>query len=416
MTAIANTVAKRLTYKAYSTASITPGTEADYSSDPGATGGQVLRYTGTNMNLQKGIFKSAERRQDRQRVDLRHGGRKAPIQIDGELSCLTYQDLIAAVLRGSWAAGSSKTESDFTSLAASASSSNLTLGSSDWITLGYKIGDVVRASGSGVATANKNVNFQLLAFTNSNTKATVYPAPTDMSAVTSSVTLAVTGRKIFPPATSPTTRKFLFESYHADIDLALLHTEARLGGFKFSIPNEGMVTAQFSGLARNQKDLATGVSPFFSSPTAETTTAVLNSVGGQLLLAGSVQAILTSAELSIEIGATGQNVVFNPLMPEIFTGDLDVTGSLTALFADDTFVDGFDAETEFELALMLTTNSLGTGDFISAFMPRVKLTGADIRDAGEQGIPITVPFQALKKTTTSGYDAATIVLQDSLSA
>jgi hypothetical protein len=100
MTAIANTVAKRLTYKAYSTASITPGTEADYSSDPGATGGQVLRYTGTNMNLQKGIFKSAERRQDRQRVDLRHGGRKAPIQIDGELSCLTYQDLIAAVLRG----------------------------------------------------------------------------------------------------------------------------------------------------------------------------------------------------------------------------------------------------------------------------------------------------------------------------
>lgn len=68
----------------------------------------------------------------------------------------------------------------FTSLTANDSPATLTLGSSDWATQGYKVGDTVTVAGSG--TAGNNTTFTISAIAGG--VATVTPAPTDMTADT----------------------------------------------------------------------------------------------------------------------------------------------------------------------------------------------------------------------------------------
>jgi hypothetical protein len=50
--------------------------------------------------------------------------------------------------------------------------------------------------------------------------------------------------------------------------------------------------------------------------------------------------------------------------------------------------------------------------FIALHLPRIKLGSATVDD-GEKGLIQTCSFTALKKATTTGYDATTIVVQDS---
>lgn len=410
----ASNVAMRLSYKAHSSAVITPGVEPTFSSDPGATGGQQLRRVSSSLNLKKSTFKSAEVRTDQQIYDFRHGGKHVEGEIAGELSPKTYQDFMAALLRGSWSASISKSNSDFTSMAATASSSKFTVGGSTWAAQNFRVGDVIRFTNLSTAAYN-NKNYLIIGL--SGVDATVSPAPTaDMGADTA-FTVATTGRKLIAPTSSLVASKWAFEHYYSDIDLADLFTECRIGSMKLSMPAEGIATTSFGVMGRNMTPYDTGTSPFFTGPpTVATTTTLLTSIGGQLSVGGTLQGIITGMDLSIDIGLTAPNVAFSPLVAEIFSGSLDVTGTMTALFNDSTLVSGFINETEFEVALMLASSNADAADYISIFMPRVKLGGADRANAGQAGIPITLPFQALLKGSATGYDNTTISIGDSQSA
>lgn len=408
---LANSVQRRLAYKSYTSAAISSGSPRDVSSDPGSSGGQILRFLPGNGigGLQKSNFRSQENRGDQQIYDFRHGSRTAPINIQGELSPKTYQDLMAGVLRSSWASATSKTESDFTSM--TISSGVATVGASTWAAQGFRVGDVVRFSNMSVA-ANNSKNFQIIGL--SGTAATLYPAPDDNTSDTA-FTVATVGRKVIAPS-SPTAALFLFEEYFADLDLAFLHKECRLGQMQISMPAEGIVTCGFTGLGRDTERLASGSSPFFASPTAATTTNLLTSQGGQILVAGTSYATITSMNLNINIGTNSRPAAFTEYHPEIFTGMLDVTGSLTTYFESTTLPGYFDSETECEIAMMLTDSTSDAAEFISIFLPRVKFGGAQFGDEAQNGIPVTMPFQALLKATATGYDATTIGIQDSKSA
>jgi len=68
---LAEGVQATVAYKAYATGVITANTKATSSSDPGASGGQLLRRVSSSLKFQKDTYKSAEVRADRQIADAR---------------------------------------------------------------------------------------------------------------------------------------------------------------------------------------------------------------------------------------------------------------------------------------------------------------------------------------------------------
>jgi hypothetical protein len=343
--------------------------------------------------------------------DMRLGGYTVPFSLSGELSPLTYQDFVAAVFGGTWAAAVSKTESVFTSMTITGTGVTATVGASTWAAQGFRVGDVIRFTNMSVAVVNAT-NTQIVAL--SGTAATLSPALTDNTADTA-FTVATVGRKTMVP-TSKTAALFFLEEYYTDLDLADITQQIKLGSMQISMPAEGPVGISFSGMGRMQQRLTTAASPFFASPTAATTSTILTSTGGQLVIGGSTQAIVSSVDLTVAPGVSGASVAFSPYQAGLFNGTVDVNGSISGLWQDNTLAGYHDAETEFELLLFLTTGSTAAADFIAITMSRVKLFNFQKQDPTEGGIPFTANFQALLKATTTGYDVGQIRFQDSQSA
>lgn len=401
-------VAKRLAYKAYTDSFITPGVVPVPATDPAATGGQVLRHNSSVINLSKDVFESNEINTYRQFVDVRHGGRSVSGNVTGELSCQTYQDLMAAVTRGTLTAGLSKTQADFTSLAATNATSKFTLGSSGGATLGYRVGDVVRPTIAAYADSGKNFSITSMA----GADIFVTPAPADVTA-SLTATLAVPGRKLIMPDV-PVIPKLAFEHYYGDSDIAHLFTECRIGSMKVS-GDEKIATVDFSFMGRDKVEYTAASAPFFTSPTAATTTSALTTYGGSLLLNGVSIAAITKFDFEVNLSASAQKLSFDRYVGEIFVNKAKVTGSIDVMFYDNTMSDHFTNEDVVSLAIMLTDADSTSANFINFFFAQAKLTAANFADGGEQGVPVTYNFQAYRKATATGYDATSMTIVDSLS-
>lgn len=79
--------------------------ETAYSVTPTNPALQTLRHTGTTLGLSKNTTLSEELRADRQIRNFRHGTKQVGGDISTELSYETFNDLIEAVLLGTWGAG-----------------------------------------------------------------------------------------------------------------------------------------------------------------------------------------------------------------------------------------------------------------------------------------------------------------------
>lgn len=128
---LAEGVQASIRYKPYASGAITPNSQPSPAVEPGSSGGQLLRRTASTLNLSKDSYRSAEIRADRQVGDMRHGTRRVEGSISGEWSPATYAELIAAAHRHTPVSSLTHDDTDFTSLAADASGSTLTLAAGD---------------------------------------------------------------------------------------------------------------------------------------------------------------------------------------------------------------------------------------------------------------------------------------------
>jgi hypothetical protein len=406
---LAEGVQGTIVYKAYAAGAITANTE---DNAPGTSGSQTLRRVSSTLNLAKATYTSAEIRADRQIVDYRHGARQVQGDIAGELSPATYFDFFEAVHRDTRSAGVTLTEADLTSVAASASGSTFTFAGGDPVSEGLRAGDVMRFSSMAVA-ANNDRNFTIVSFSGtSNRVVHVIPAPTDQTADTG-FSLARPGYATEVPSSGHISRKFGIEIAHQDLDISRLFTECRLTKYALSLPATGLGTVTFSVMGRGMRTLSGGTSPYFVSPATETTTGIVASVNGALLLNGVSVGVVTGVTLTMDMPAEAASVVGQNFGAEIFLGRNNLTGQITAYLEDTTFIDGFLDETEFELLLQLDTTSGEATPTITLYLPRIKLGGADVALTGEAGQVITANFQALKYVgSTPGKPTTTIRIVD----
>ncbi|MEP9389659.1 phage tail tube protein [Mesorhizobium sp. KR9-304] len=412
---LAEGVSARIAYKFYASATITPGTEPAPASDPGASSAQILRRVASTLSLGKDTYQSNEIRSDRQIADFRHGTKRVSGNVSGELSPLTYADWFEASFRGTWSSAVvTAGPTDFTSVAADNSTSKFTLGGGNPVTKGYRVGMIVQYTNLSDSD-NNSKNFVILAFGGSNNREiTVYPAPDTMTADTSFAMTSV-GRELIVPATGHVSRKVAVEIYNEDVDVARLFTENRVGGFNINLPATGMSTVDFDVMGRNMTVYESGDAPFFTSPTAATTTGLLAAVNGLLRIGGSTVAVVTSASIQFQSSPSGEAVIGSNLVPEIFLGRAMVSGQMTAFFENPDLIDDFVNETEIEFLAYLTTTSAVNTPAMVIYLPRIKLGAADLQTQGEGGQMITLPFQALKYETavaTAGIENTTIQITD----
>jgi hypothetical protein len=411
---IAEGSSTRVSYKFYASGVMVANTKATSSSDLGASSAQILRRTTCDMSLKKDTYESNENRSDQQIGDFRHGVGRAQGKVSGEFSPATYWDFFEASLRGTDEASVTASQSDFTSLAADNSTSKFVAAAGAPVTKGLRVGHILR--GTTLSDADNNAkNFLITGFSGtSNRNIAVYPAPDTMTADTS-FSLATAGRRLYMPSSGFVSRKVGIERYSSDVDIAQLFTECRIGGFNINLPATGMSTLDFELMGRDMEPTSGGSAPFFTSPTAETTTGIFAAVNGLLMVAGAVVGIVTGISIQGARTLTGPAVVGQNFPPDILIGPLKVTGQITALFTDATLINYFKNETELEVLLYLTTTSAVNSPAASIYLPRVKLGGADLADPRDGEMPITMPFTALKSTAveaSTGIASTTIQFCD----
>ena len=409
-------VSCRVTYKAYSTGVIQSNSQPVSATDPAATGGQILRRTSSTLSLTKDTYQSAEVRTDRQIGDYRHGVKRVTGSINGELSPGTYWDFVEAVLRGTETSAVAKTEAEFTSVAADNATSKFTFGGGNPVTEGYRVGMVIRFTNLS-ETLNNSKNFLITGFSGANNvEVSVSPAPTTMSADTAFNVTSV-GKRVFTPASGHVSRKFAIEHYFADLDIYELFTECRVGGMNFNLPATGNSTVEIPMMGRDMETGSGGSAPFFTAPADVTGTGILAAVNGLIRVQGVNQGVITGAQVNINLSPESPAVVGQNFVPEIFLGRTQVSGQITAFFEDLTLVNYFRNETEISVLLYLLASSADAADAMTIFVPKVKLGNAQAGIEGEGGVPITMPFQALRYLgSAAGIDQTTIAVCDTAAA
>ena len=415
MAGLAEGVAARVSAKFYADADITPGVAAISSSALGASGAQVMRRVGSTLTLTKDTYQSNEVRTDRQVSDFRHGVKRAPGTLGGELSPGTYARLFEASMRGTFAGAVTASNTDFTSVTADNATSKFIFTAGTPITKGLRVGMALRFSGLGLP-ANNNKNFVIVGFGGtSGREVTVFPAPTTMT-TQSAFTLTTVGRSLIIPSTGHVKRKIAVEHYHIDKAYAELFVEGRVGGFNVQLPASGMSTVDFELLCRDMETYSGGQAPFFTSPTDVSTTGIMAAVNGMLRVGGDVVAVITGLNIQHQMDLSGDPVVGSNLLPDILAGRSIVSGQMTANFQDATLINAFRNESEIDILAYLTTTSAENTPAMTFYLPRVKLGGASKPLQGEGAQTITLPFQALKfegAEATVGKANTTLQIWDS---
>lgn len=386
------------------------GPETTFGVAAATNTGKRLRRVSSSLVTSKESFASNEVRPDQEVSDIRHGMRRASGGFEGELSLQTYDDLIEALLRGTWAVGISITQATAAMATATLTAATgpttgtFTASAGSFLTAGLKVGDVFRVTGS---TGNTNKNFRIVGMT--ATVLTVFPAPTNATAA-ATWAIAVTGSKLL---VGTQRRSFTIEQSMDEIDLSEQFTGCRIGQGSFQMPPNGMATVAFEVLGKDGQ-LLTGVNaPYFVSPTDAPNTAIMAGVSGALRLAGAERAIVTGVDFQVALSLSSQPVVGAKTAPEVFYGRTVITGNVSAYLEDESLINVFLNETEVDLIVVMESGGTTPADFLSFKFPRIKFSGVSKTIGPDGGVIASFPFQALKPLAASGVDTASLVIQRS---
>jgi hypothetical protein len=380
-----------------------------------STAAQALRRVESMIDLTKRTYESAEKRTDFQVSDFRHGGQSVEGPIRCELSPGTYYQFMENVLRRDFSAITAMSGLSIT-IAASGSLYTLTRSTGDYLADGLKVGTGIRLTAGAFDAANLNKNLLVVELTATVATVLVMNGTTlTAQGPIASATVTVPGKRTFIPTSGHTNEYFTFEHYYSEIDESEVFVDCRIGTMNVTLPAEGMSGTEFAVMGRTLATYSTGTAPYFTAPTAETTTGTIAGVNGALVINGAAVALLSNLTINVDGGLTTEAVVGSVISPDVFRGRVRVTGEFSAFFESVALRDIFRNETEATIVAAFTTSNAAAGDFISFTLPRVKFGGAT-KDDPETGIRQRIPYQALfNGSGGSGvkHEKTTIVVQDS---
>jgi Phage tail tube protein len=405
------------TYQTGSNALIAYKRQAGLGVPASGAGANVLRIAGGNgVKLAKSAIASNEVRNDGMSTRGRHGTQQISAAYNAEASLGALDPIIEAVMRGTWdATAFSKTQADFTSLTTAVDGFLFNTGNP--ITMGFRVGDVIRATGLPDA-ANNGRNVRIAAL--SSVKITTAEQLTANAVADTSCALTRPGKRLINPATLLKSY-FTVEEYEGDIDESTVVPDFVWGGIKFSMSSaNNLLTADPSGTGTGQiQALATGASPMFPAPVA-TTDSPFAVVDATIRFGGVDLVELTSFDLTMNIAPTAPATFGSggqKFSPDVFSAPLQVSMNLTALRKDLARLADFIAETRYTLHILAVDNTAEPKDFVSIAVPNFTLGSVDPSAFTKQGGPrtqtIAIPAALVGQATdaANGFDPTMISFQ-----
>ncbi|MFZ6773029.1 phage tail tube protein [Undibacterium sp. SXout7W] len=375
---------------------------------------QYLRRKQSIFTLKRDTYNTQDEIASHQQlISERLGAQMVDGKLSGLLSPGTYSDWLSALLRRDFTAGASATAVSIT--VAGTGPYTLTRAAGSYLADGFKIGDVIRLSVGSLNAANINKNFLITGLT--ALVATGIPL-NGVSLVAegpiTGCTVTTQGKKTFTPAAGQTNIYYTVEEFNTDISTSEVSTDVKVGQVALKLPGTGNAEVDFTLVGLNQ---TSGAVQYFTSPTVETTSNVLSTATGALILNGVQNTIVTSIDLTINGQETPMDgVVGSNSRPDIYRKKLLVSGSFSAMLSDSTIDTLFRNETETTLVVALTADRTSNADFISIVLPRLKVKSSTTDD-GEKGIVGTYEFTALYNFSGgagTNSEQTTMSVQDTL--
>ena len=373
------------------------------------TGAAQLRINDSpGMKLNRAVVQSEEKRSDGLKTMGRLGFKSTDGSFNSELSPGGATDiLLEAVMRGTWATTTSITFATMTTI--TTGTNEVVANAGDWVgAQGIRVGDVFRLSNH--IAANDDENLMVTAVTSLTISTATNLLTADASAA-STGTLTVL-RKLINPAT-PTKRTFNVEQYDTDTDLTELFLGSKVVGINLSFQPGQMVQVTYTFIGMDRTALATGASPFFTSPSLTTSLGMIAD-DSSIRFNGALVTDFTGFDLDFQITAAGVPVIGSPVSPDIFDNDMMVSGTITGLRQDFGNITLYDAETEFEVSILLEESESEPKSCLGIFIPRAKFQSLAAPAGGGDGAKVeTKEVMIGPKASATGYDGTIAVFSSS---
>lgn len=382
--------------------------ETTWGVAPATNTGTEFARTEATFNLERAEFQSAHISSTAQTSDARSGSDSISGTLNAELAAGTYKDLFAALLRGTWAAGST-----FTGATVAGAAGKFVRSSGSWLTSGFRVGDRVTVSGfTAPATANNTtwtvvgVTATDLSVAEVNGKTVVVKAEGD------NVTVAVNGKKLSIPLApaSRTDKSFTVEEFFTSTNEAYLTTGVKFGSAAIQVQPNQMVSINFSTMGRTKEKKATA-GAYFTAPAAASTSGSIGGNRGIIVVNGVPSGVVTAANFEITGNMEAGEVVGARQAANIFLGRIGVSGEVSIYYQDSSLFEKFQNEEDISIVLFMEGNA---GEEITFVIPRAKLGGVNLDDKEVGGLIQTIPFTALLPDgTNAAIDRSTITIIDS---
>ena len=375
--------------------------EATVGTAPGATGGTQMRVLSSpGLERKRAQIQSNEKRADMLRSMARLGAVSVDGSYNAELTVGGATDiLIEALMRSTWQAAVVKTSASYTNLTFGVST--ITAAAGSFLTDGWKVGDVLFPTGTAVG-ANNGVNARIV----SVTATVITVAGTPFTAGGADTTGSITRLKKVINGATPTRYSHTIEQYYTDIDLSEQFLGCRIVGMKLSFKPGAMATVTYTFAGLDRATLTSGSSPYFTAPTL---TSGLDLIADDSVIRfnGADVAFFNGFDLDFQIANKNEPVIGSFISPDVFDNDLTVSGSITALRSDFSALTLFDAETEFDVSILLQEPAGFSTPraALNLYLSRAKIGAVSAPILGDGGLTETRALLVGPKVSDASHDA-----------
>lgn len=361
--------------------------ESVFGTTPTTPSMKLLRAKiGTKFDLKRDTFTSKEMRADRQVGGLTYGNRSGSGEIPFELSYGSFDELIEALMGGTW-------------------NSNI-----------LKIGNVKRSftfeeRWDDINYTEINAGTVLTAMSLSvKPNAIVEGSFTVMFKDQTSAQYADDGTTTNAFAATTITRSagsFVTDGFAIGdlITISGASTAANNRGISAPVTLTGVaatvLTATAAAFTVDTAKTGVTITKVLGAPTAVNANAVFDAFTGSAQVDGATAAIITGIDLKVEQAANASNVLFDPTIQQVTLGTVSVTGTMVMRFINKglkaKFLAGSTADLMFKLG--------GASKAYQFDMSTVYITAADDSN-DENELTMSYPFQATYNTG----DASSLII------
>jgi hypothetical protein len=195
--------------------------------------------------------------------------------------------------------------------------------------------------------------------------------------------------------TGTTVSSFTLEDGALDITQFRAFSGCMVNTMQISIAPNQMTTATFGVIGKNMTQSAT---PLDASVTAASNNEPFDSFSGVIEEGGSAIAYVNSIDFTLNNNLNPTFALGAVSTPQMEFGMSTLEGTMTVFYQDAALITKFLNETESSLEIILDDRVAGKN--YTLLMPRIKINGAAVPVASPASRLLTIPFVALRDSTT----------------